>query len=122
LPGIGISIVGQDPFPPFAPVLKNKLQFRGLDLLPKLHDRLDKLVNIIEYTTCKKCLDTTAKSEAGWSQPMTVWRMWNSNERIFIKIVLTHWKNDLNNCPGGHSVKVSGLSFPSERPSPAKDL
>jgi hypothetical protein len=35
------------------------------------------------------------------------------------KYVSTHSKNDLDNCPGGHLVKVYGLSFPPERLSAA---
>jgi hypothetical protein len=35
------------------------------------------------------------------------------------KSVSTHSKNDLDNCPGGHRIKVYGLSFPPERLSAA---
>jgi hypothetical protein len=48
--------------------------------------------------------------------------MRNSNERISInKIVLTHLTNELDNCPGGHSIEVHDFSFPAEGPSPAED-
>jgi hypothetical protein len=36
----GVSIVGQDSFPSFDPPLKSKLQFRELNLIQKLDDRL----------------------------------------------------------------------------------
>jgi hypothetical protein len=46
-------------------------------------------------------------------QVRTVWRMRNSNERIFFKTVLIHSKNESSSCAGGHSAKVHG--FPSIR-------
>jgi hypothetical protein len=71
---IVVSIVGQ--------VLKNKLQFRELNLVPKLDDRLNKLIGVIEHTTCKRCLDMAEKPEVGGSQARTIWGMRNGNERI----------------------------------------
>jgi hypothetical protein len=38
-------------------VAKNRLQSRGLNPIQKLDDRRKKPINIIESTTCKRCLD-----------------------------------------------------------------
>jgi hypothetical protein len=46
-------------------MVKNKLQFRGMNLVQKLDDCLKKLIGIIEYTTCKRCLDMAEKPEVG---------------------------------------------------------
>jgi hypothetical protein len=66
-------------------VVKNKLQFRGLNFIQKLDDGLKKLINISECTIFKKCIDMTEKPEVRWRQVMTVWRMKNSNEGIVIQ-------------------------------------
>jgi hypothetical protein len=82
-----VSIVGQDPFHSFDPVVKNKLQFRGPNRTQKLVDRPEKLIDITEYTTCKRCLDMTETPGVEWCQAGTVWQMRNSNERIFMIII-----------------------------------
>jgi hypothetical protein len=87
-----IAIVGEDSFHSFDPVVRSKLQFRGLNLIRKLDDRFKKLIGVIEYTTSKKCLDMGEKLEIGWCQVGTVWRMRNSNESISLKAVLMHSK------------------------------
>jgi hypothetical protein len=43
-----VLIVGQDPFDSFDPVVKNKLQFIGPNLIRKLDERLKRLINIIQ--------------------------------------------------------------------------
>jgi hypothetical protein len=58
-----VSIVGQDPFHLFDPVVKNKLPFRVLNFNRKLLDCLEKFINIIAYTICKRCLDMAEKPE-----------------------------------------------------------
>jgi hypothetical protein len=65
--------------------VKNKLQFRGLNLVQKLDDPFKKLIGMIEYTTYKRCLDMAEKPEAGGCQVTIVWGMRNSKERISIK-------------------------------------
>jgi hypothetical protein len=79
------SIVREDPFHSFDPMVKNMLQFRGVNLHQKLYDCLKKLINIIEYMTCKRYLDITKKPGGGRCQVRTVWRMRNNNEKLFIK-------------------------------------
>jgi hypothetical protein len=54
------------------PVVKNKLQFRGLNLVQKLDDHLEKLIGIIEYTTFRRCLDMAEKPEVGRCQLKTL--------------------------------------------------
>jgi hypothetical protein len=66
-------------------MVKNKLQFRGPNLVQKRNDRLKKLIGIIEYTTCKRCIDMAEKPEVRRCQFRNVWGMRNSNERISIK-------------------------------------
>jgi hypothetical protein len=79
-----ISIVGSDPFPSFDPV-KNKLQFIALNLIQQLDDCLKKLININEYITCMRDLGMTKNAEIRQCQVINVWRMKNSNKRIFVK-------------------------------------
>jgi hypothetical protein len=67
--------VGEDSFHSLAPVVTNELQFKGLNLIQKLDDRVKKLINIIEFTTCKRCFDMGEKPEVGWCQVRTAWRM-----------------------------------------------
>jgi hypothetical protein len=80
-----VSIVGSDPFHSFDPVAQNKPQFRGLNLIHKIDDRLKKFITVIEYAICKRCLDMAAKPKVGRRQVRMVWQMRNSNERIFTK-------------------------------------
>jgi hypothetical protein len=47
---IVVSIVGQDPFHSFDPMVQNNLQCRELNLIQKLSDHLKKLIDVIEYT------------------------------------------------------------------------
>jgi hypothetical protein len=68
-----VSIVGSDPFHSFDPVVKNKLQFKGPNLIQKLDDCLKKLADITEHTTCKRCFDMAEKPEVGWCQIRTVY-------------------------------------------------
>jgi hypothetical protein len=62
--------------------VENRPQFRGLNLIHKLENRLKKLSDIIDYTTCKRYLDMTEKPQLGWRLVMTVWRMSGSHENI----------------------------------------
>jgi hypothetical protein len=95
--------------------VKNKLQFRGLNLVQQLDDRLKKLIGTIECTTCKRFLDMTEKPEAGQCQVRTVREMRNSNERISIrKTVLTHSKNEPDNCRGAWLFLPSRKVFASK--------
>jgi hypothetical protein len=48
---IFVSIICQDTFHWFDPVVKNKSRFRGLNLIHKLDEYLKKLIEITEYTT-----------------------------------------------------------------------
>jgi hypothetical protein len=66
--------------------VKNKLQFRGLNFISKLDECLKKLINLIEYTTCMRCLDMTEKPEFGWCPVRTVWRMRNISGGILSKL------------------------------------
>jgi hypothetical protein len=93
------SIVDKDQFYSFNQVIENKEQFRGLNLIQKLDDRLKKFIDMIEDTTCKRCFNMAEKPEVGWCQARNVWRMRNCNERIFIKMVLTELIQQLF---GGH--------------------
>jgi hypothetical protein len=61
-----VSIVGEDPFHSFKIVAKSKLQFRRPNLIHKLDERLMKLINVIEYTTCKRCFGMTEKPAVEW--------------------------------------------------------
>jgi hypothetical protein len=79
-----VSIVSENPFYLFDPVVQNKLESRGLNLIHKLDDSRKRLINIIEGTICKRGLDMAEKLEVGWCQVGTLWRMRNSNERIFM--------------------------------------
>jgi hypothetical protein len=56
-----------------------------MNLIQKLGDHFKKLINIIEYATCKRCLDITERPEVGWCRVRTIWRMRSSNKRTFIK-------------------------------------
>jgi Txe/YoeB family toxin of Txe-Axe toxin-antitoxin module len=69
----------------FDSVMKNKLQFRGLNLIQRRDDRLKKFINIIEYTICERCFDIIEKPEVGWGKVRTVWRMKTGSEIIFNK-------------------------------------
>jgi hypothetical protein len=42
---------------------ENKLQFRRVNLIQKLDDGPKKFINIVEYVTCKRCLEMTEKPE-----------------------------------------------------------
>jgi hypothetical protein len=66
-------------------VVKNRLHFRRPNVIQSPDDRLKKLINIIEDMTCKQCLDMAQKPEVEWCQVRTIWRMRNSQERMFIK-------------------------------------
>jgi hypothetical protein len=59
-----LVIIAHDPFHSFNPVVKNKLQFSGLNLIQKLDDHLKKLINIIECTSWKRCLDMTGSQKS----------------------------------------------------------
>jgi hypothetical protein len=48
--------------------------------------------------------------EVGRCQIGAVYGMTNGNERIFIKTVLTHSRNEPDNCSSGHSVEVHSVS------------
>jgi hypothetical protein len=65
--------------------MRNKLQFRGPNLIQKLDDGLKKLTNITEYTPCKRRRDLADPPAVGWRQVGAVERMRNSSERIFIE-------------------------------------
>jgi hypothetical protein len=51
----------------------------------KLDDHLKKLIDIIEYTTSKKCIHMVEKPELACCQVSTLCWMGNSNEIIFIE-------------------------------------
>jgi hypothetical protein len=57
-----VSLVVEETFDS-DPMVKNKLQFRRLNLIQKLDNRLMKLVGIIGYTTCKRYLDMGGRPE-----------------------------------------------------------
>jgi hypothetical protein len=67
-----VSIPGENPFYLFGSVVQNKPQFRGRNLIHKLDDCRKRLINIIEYTTCKRGLDMAEKPEVGWCQVGTL--------------------------------------------------
>jgi hypothetical protein len=52
--------------------VKNKLQFRGPNLVQKLDDWLKKLIQVIEYITYKRCPDRAEKPEVGWCEVRVV--------------------------------------------------
>jgi hypothetical protein len=54
-------------------MVKNEMEFRGLNLVQKLDEHFKKLIGIIEYTTFKSCLDMAEKPEVGRCQVRTVW-------------------------------------------------
>jgi hypothetical protein len=67
---IVISIIAEDLFHSFDPVVKNNLQFKGMNFFRRLGDRLKELINIIEYMTRKRCLEKPESRKArSWLAP-----------------------------------------------------
>jgi hypothetical protein len=82
---IVISIVGSDPISLIRSSGEKQAPIQRAESHLKLDDPLKRLIDVIKYMICKRCIDMAERSTVGWCQIKTVWRMRNSNKRIFIK-------------------------------------